>query len=131
MENAPKQESKSSTPPPPPAPKPAAAQPPLTEADKKDIEEHKVLACIVYIGILFLVPLLAAKQSKFAQYHAKQGLLLFAVEMVISMLLRFSVLGNLLNLVLVVISAIAIYETYQGKYWELPLVGQYAKKINF
>ncbi|EKD47008.1 MAG: hypothetical protein ACD_66C00259G0004, partial [uncultured bacterium] len=45
--------------------------------DKKDIEDNKVLAALSYIFILCFVPLLLARDSKFAQYHAKQGLVLF------------------------------------------------------
>ena len=41
------------------------------------MEGNKLLAAISYIGILFLVPLLAAKDDAFARYHANQGLVLF------------------------------------------------------
>lgn len=42
-----------------------------------DVEKNKVFAILAYFGILFIVPLLAAKDSEFAMYHANQGLLLF------------------------------------------------------
>lgn len=45
-----------------------------------DVEENKAIAAIAYIGILFLIPLLTKKDSAFAQYHAKQGLVLFIAE---------------------------------------------------
>jgi uncharacterized membrane protein len=46
-------------------------------AGDREIEEGKTFAAIGYIGILFLVPLLAAKDNKFAKFHGKQGMVLF------------------------------------------------------
>ena len=39
--------------------------------DPKDVEENKLIAAVGYLGILFLIPLLAKKDSPFAQFHAK------------------------------------------------------------
>jgi len=50
--------------------------------NKKDIEENKVAAALSYVWILCLVPLFLKKNSKFCQFHAKQGLLLFIVEVI-------------------------------------------------
>jgi uncharacterized membrane protein len=95
--------------------------------DKQDIEQNKVLAAVGYLGILFLIPLLAAKQSKFAQFHAKQGLVLFALEVILGFI---PFLGWALELVLLVVSIYALVQALQGQWWELPYLGQYAKKIN-
>lgn len=53
---------------------PASASP---DSDAADIEKNKVFAVLAYIGLLFLVPLLAAPHSKFARYHTNQGVVLF------------------------------------------------------
>ncbi len=79
-----------STPPPlppqePPAPAAESASPVAQYAapgdepvfEKADIEQNKVFALLAYIGLLFLVPLLAAPKSPFARYHTNQGLILF------------------------------------------------------
>ena len=42
--------------------------------DPKDIEENKVWGILAYI--IFFLPLITAPKSKFAKYHANQGLLL-------------------------------------------------------
>ena len=47
---------------------------------KSDIEGNKLMAVLSYIGILVLVPILAAKDSPFAKYHAAQGLNLLIVD---------------------------------------------------
>ena len=60
--------------------------PPITDAvpDAEDIEKNKFYAILAYIGILFIVPLLAAPNSKFARYHANQGLVFFLATVILS-----------------------------------------------
>ena len=48
--------------------------------DPQDAKDNKLFAILAYIPFLFLVPLFAAPQSKFAKYHANQGLLLTIVS---------------------------------------------------
>lgn len=48
-------------------------------ADPDDVENNKLMAIIAYFGCLFFVPLLNAKDSAFAKYHANQGLALFVL----------------------------------------------------
>src|ERR1700744_1335212 len=74
------------------APPPPVAPGPITYAapgvpDPADVEKNKVYAVIGYLGLLFLVPMLAAKESRFAQYHANQAIVLFIVTVVGSMVL--------------------------------------------
>ena len=49
--------------------------------DAADIAKNKVLSLFAYIGILFLIPLLAAPNSKFARFHTNQGLVLFVAAL--------------------------------------------------
>ncbi|OWR31108.1 hypothetical protein CDO73_08185 [Saccharibacillus sp. O23] len=44
------------------------------QSDPQDAEQNKTIAAVAYI--LFFLPLLAARDSRFAMYHANQGLLL-------------------------------------------------------
>ena len=37
--------------------------------DPADVDTNKIFAVLAYLGILVLVPLLAAKESRFARYH--------------------------------------------------------------
>ena len=46
-------------------------------------DNDKLFGILAYLGILFLVPLLAAKDSKFAQYHANQGVVLFIADIAV------------------------------------------------
>ncbi len=55
-------------------------QEPVQSDEAADIANNKGISVLSYIGPLVLVPLLSRKQSKFAQFHAKQGLNLLALN---------------------------------------------------
>ena len=108
------------------------------EGDQGDIEKNKVMAVLSYIGILCLIPLLAAKESKFAQFHAKQGLVLFLAEVLLSILYAIPALnvvmvfvGWIIYILLVVLAIMGIVNALQGKYWKMPVLGGMAEKFKF
>ncbi len=95
-------------------------------ADLVDIEKNKVMGILAYI--LFLIPMLAAKESKFAMYHANQGLVLFLCMVTISiaggvipiighLLIPLGQLGGLILIVMGIINA------SKGEMKPLPLIG--------
>ncbi|MDD5043867.1 MAG: DUF4870 domain-containing protein [Patescibacteria group bacterium] len=100
----------------------------------KDIEDNKVLAAIGYIWILFLIPLLAKKDSPFCQFHGKQGMVLFVAWVFLVMVGWIPFLGWLIaifgSFILVIFSLVGLIKALTGESWELPFLGQYAKKIN-
>ncbi len=108
--------------------------------DQSDIEQNKVMAILAYIGILVLVPLFAAPNSKFARFHANQGLALFIAEVIysvaygiLSAILAFiPVLGALIIAILgiasiafLVLAVLGIVNASGGKAKELPFIGKY------
>jgi uncharacterized membrane protein len=101
--------------------------------DQKDIDDNKVIAAIGYLCILFLVPLLGAKKSPFAQFHAKQGLMLFIGWVVIWVIGLIPILGWIIGflgtLLLAVISLIGLIKALQGEAWEIPFVADLAKQL--
>jgi len=97
--------------------------------DPKDIEENKGVAALSYLFILFLVPLLTRKNSKFSQVHVKQGLMLCVLEIVATFFVWIPVLGWLLEGLILAVVIYAIIETLSGRYWCIPLIGPYAEKI--
>lgn len=56
---------------------------------ENDIKDNKIFAFLSYIGPLFLVPILACPKSKYARFHANQGLVLFLAELVIALPVKF------------------------------------------
>lgn len=95
---------------------------PDTTADysAEDIEKNKVYAILAYFGILVLIPILAAPNSRFARFHANQGLILFIAAIIFSFV---PFVGWIFNLITLVFAIMGIVYAAQGKAKELPLIG--------
>lgn len=63
------------------------------EYDPNDIAQNKVMSVLSYFGLLFLIPMFAAKESKFARFHVNQGLVLFITNIAVS------IVSGILNLI--------------------------------
>ncbi len=96
-----------------------------------DVEENKIIAAMSYLWILFLIPLLLKRKSKFAQFHAKQGMILFVIDVIASFLVWIPIIGQLLFIVLLIISIIGIIKAYSGEYWKGPFIYEWSQKIKF
>ena len=96
------------------------------------------MGILAYLGILVLVPIFAAKNSKFARFNANQGLVLLIVQAIIVTILSIvatilgfipyvgKVLAAVLWLVEPVIfipSVLGIVNAARGKAKELPIIG--------
>lgn len=120
--------------------------------DEKDIADNKVMAVLSYFGPLVLVPIFAAPNSKYARFHANQGLLLMlgeiaygVVQAILTALLRAifqpyytfwtytrGPVYNILTLILsavwtlfTVLAIIGIVNAAQNKAKELPIIGKF------
>ncbi|MBU1118858.1 hypothetical protein KKH43_03180 [Patescibacteria group bacterium] len=98
--------------------------------DPKDLEENKGITFLSYIGILCLIPLLAKKESKYAQFHAKQGLVLFGFEVLSSILVPVFGLGFIIWLIAIIFAIIGLINVSKGEMKSLPLIGSIGEKIN-
>ena len=109
-------------------------QPPVTpvttapQVDKADVEKNKAMAILAYF--IFFLPLLTAKDSKFAMYHANQGLNLFLFAMigwVVSFVTAFILIGFLVGFIvwiaMVVFLILGIINAAKGEMKPLPLIG--------
>ncbi|MCH5324013.1 MAG: zinc-ribbon domain-containing protein [Eubacterium sp.] len=69
------------------------------EFDPTDIENNKILSLFAYLGILFLIPLLAAPNSKYARFHTNQGLVLFIFDIVVGVVLGIlsAIIGGIIG----------------------------------
>lgn len=98
------------------------------EMDPKDIADHKLHAICAYLGLLFLVPLLAAKDSKFARFHLNQGIVLAIGEMVFGIIGSFhgviGWIGWALEVVCGVFALVGLIYACQGKAKRVPLFGK-------
>jgi len=76
-------------------------------------------------GILFLI----LEKDEFVRFHAMQSILVFGAITVLSFV---PVLGWMLSPLLMIVGfvlwLVLIYKAYQGEKFELPVVGEFAKK---
>jgi uncharacterized membrane protein len=112
--------------------------PEALEVDPTDAEKNKIFGILAYLWILCLVPIFAAKDSPFAKYHANQGLVLFLLEIVLSITLYIiniviftilpgmsfiaSILG-LIQLGPLILLIMGIINAAAGKCVPLPVIG--------
>jgi fumarate reductase subunit D len=110
-------------------------QSPLPGTNSQTIEEGKLFAAVGYFSFLCFVPLLWKRDNRFAQFHGRQGLILFVVELAASMLTVIPVLGNAIFMIFWVfiglLSLISIVKVLKNEYWQIPIVFQIASKITF
>ena len=76
----------------------------LTEKfDGKDIEDSKVLSLFSYLGILILIPILACKDSKFAKFHANQGIKFIIFSFALGLVA--GIISFFMNIILIILGA--------------------------
>ncbi|NOU93548.1 hypothetical protein GC093_09995 [Paenibacillus sp. LMG 31456] len=95
-------------------------------ADPADVNANKWIGVLAYI--LFFLPLIAAKDSRFAMYHANQGLVLLILGIVCNIVLGLiPVIGWILlplaNLASLVLAILGIIQAANGQLKPLPLIG--------
>lgn len=104
-----------------------------------DVSDNVAMGILAYLGFLVLVPIFAAKDSKFARFHANQGLVLFigevaygiiaAILLSVFSLISWSlagVMGTIFGLVWIlwaVLAIIGIINACKGEEKPLPVIG--------
>lgn len=105
--------------------------PPADNIEKS--KDTRVLAAIGYIWILCLLPLLGKRKSEFAQFHGRQGLVLTITSFIIWLVAWVPVVGWIVGFFgtigLLVLAVTGIQNALKGEYWEMPVLGKYAKQI--
>ncbi len=95
-----------------------------------EIEEGKAMSIIGYLGILFLIPMLALPNNRFARFHANQGLVLFIFWVVVGVAIQ--VLGYVpiiryftwvLSFIPLVLMILGMVNAGGGKAKTLPVIG--------
>ena len=88
---------------------------------------NKLMGILAYLGVLVLIPLLAVKDSKFVKFHVNQGLILLICSVVVYFVGRIlpdlSLLVKILDVAILVLAVIGIYNVIKGETKKLPLIG--------
>ena len=104
--------------------------------NSEDVENNKVMGILAYFGILFLIPLLAAKDSQYARFHTNQGIVLFIFSVALNIIgfvisvTSFGILSfvgtlitGLIGLVCLAFAIVGIVNACSGEPKKLPIIG--------
>jgi len=112
--------------------------------EEQMIAEGKIFAVLAYLSILCLIPviyyttlrmipLVSSKVNKFAIFHARQGFVIFLLEVALLAANIIPVLGQIVftvgALVLFSLSLVGIFQVLRGNYWKCPIVSDWAEKF--
>jgi len=142
MEDTP-QGPQDSAPPPPPPP---AEPPPQEPAAKEVVSENRNLMIVLsYLWLLALIPLLVEKDDREVQWHAKHGLVLTVVEVVVMIGLQvvvmilgavsgglgciFTLLIPIFMLAILIVHVLCIVKGINGQRFLIPGVSEFADKF--
>ena len=110
------------------------------EFDAEDIKKNKIMGILSYLSFLVVIPMFAAKDSKWARFHANNGLILAILEMGLCILFGLLgmipyagfilwIIGWMCCLVPIALSVFGIIFAVQGKARDLPVIGGKIKII--
>ncbi|MBS4015383.1 MAG: hypothetical protein KGZ86_02995 [Candidatus Latescibacteria bacterium] len=119
-------------------------------------ERSKILAAIGYIPFLCFIPIFAARDDEYSQFHGKQSLVLLIAYIIVSIALwlisivfgnifghvpiigfmfkfigwiSHNLIGTILGIVYVIMIIISIIYAAIGNKWEIPVISNYAKTL--
>ena len=108
-------------------------EPPAPDPIDSIIREGKFFAIIGYFSFLCFVPLVLKRDNQFAQFHGRQALVLFILELAACILKVIPVLGDIIFvlawMVFGIFSLVGMVKVLMNEYWEMPVIHPIAKKI--
>ena len=96
-----------------------------------DMQEIRIAAILAYIPLLCFIPLLSMRENPQNRFHARQGVLLFLVELVAVIFLIDGISNFIFKGILLIALAFSIagiYFAFKGKTYKLPIIGDLADK---
>lgn len=95
--------------------------------------QHPQTTVLAYLGVFCFVPLFLHKENSFVQWHAKQGIALFLLE-VLAIWFAGTFTGSILGLLLLLACGLAsiagIVFVLKGEEKKLPLLGWMVEHLN-
>ena len=143
MEDTPQGPNDSAPPPPPP---PAEPEPAKETAPAEVVSDNRnIMVVLSYLGLLALIPLLVEKDDREVQWHAKHGLVLTVVEVIVFIALQvlmmvlgavsgglgcvFGLLVPLFMLAVLIVHIMCIVKGLNGQRFLIPGVSDFADRF--
>lgn len=103
--------------------------------EREDIEATKIYSLFSYLGLLFIIPLIACQNSKYARFHINQGIILCIVDAIFSGIqvifgylphnFLLEITGDALDICLIILTVYGIYNAVTGQAKKLPVIGNF------
>jgi uncharacterized membrane protein len=130
----------------PPPPAESASPPPRGPAKKEVVSENRnVMIVLSYLWLLALIPLLVEKDDSEVQWHAKHGLVLTVVEVIVMIGLQvvvmilgavsgglgciFTLLIPIFMLAILIVHVLCIVKGIKGQRFLIPGISEFADRF--
>jgi len=97
--------------------------------DQEDINNNKLMACLSYVGIFFLIPMFLRKDSAYVKFHVNQGVVVFILTIAtlvlstIISIIGIPLVGTILPLIPLALMIFGLVNCFNGKAVGLPVIG--------
>ncbi len=96
---------------------------------------ERSIAAVGYLGIFCLLPLLLHRDSAFALHHGKQGFVILLTWVLLWIGAIVPIIGAVVwffgSIGLLLLILFGMVQALYGNLWEIPILGAYAKKLDF
>lgn len=86
-----------------------------------------------YVWVFAFVPYFLKRKSEYVQFHAKQGVVLFIVEIILVLISPIPIIGLIVSffgfVFCAIFSIIGMFKGLAGKKWVMPIIGKFANKM--
>ena len=119
----------------------------LEDASREEIEDGRILAAVAYLPALCFVGFAAAPTNRYVRFHARQGLILFGVELAACVglwvldvsvglipflgLLITAVARLSIGLLLLAVTVYGVAKGASGSFARIPFLGDGIEKVPF
>lgn len=97
--------------------------------DADNLLLKKILCCLAYVNVLWVLPLMLYKDDKFAQFHAKQGLTKFAAYAILAIIGKIFRIGGVFSILFMLASIKGMIGAANNRMDEIPVIGKLMKKF--
>lgn len=93
--------------------------------------DSNIIAALSYLSIISIIMYVLKKDDEYVLFHARQGMVIFALSIAGTLTIPLFGLGFLINMVCFVLAVIGAVKAYQGQKYKFPIITELAEKINF